>query len=878
MSDSSSCISFSSSPSWIRNSGDDNASSSVKSMNVGDVVDDSFQISNSSGPAIKDVDLSALANVDDYMHTEVSFCSLEPPSPLRQVRIQLDDGSSRSNDVTSWVQHLGVVLRDTAYPCQEESSPFNHPRDSNPRENLPSATTDASCHPTRHFEDAAPPVQVPELPPERAPCHGENSVSSVHVPMLPLEISTSPIQTPRDAEVEAPEGPTCHFEDAASPIQVLELSTSPIETPRDPEVEAREGPTCHFEDAASPIQVLELSTSPIQKPRDPEVEAPEGPTCHFEDAASPVRVPELVPLETPKDITYSSGQLEDIALLPGDGDFTPDDLPSPLDDNGPSQNGDATCQVDVSNHHVEETKHAVAAPWNGYSVKDRTQCAEFEVPPSIQFKSLKLVTHLETCLRCSYCSRTLYAECQDSVALDPCGCILCPECAFVTVMNRKFTDFSCPCCDEIVDSVIYKRGMEGTQEKIQPKKHCTNRNKDPCRFFMDNWNDNPVGMEDKVILSVTSIDAATHAPRSVSAMIDLEEGPETEMDEFVLVNIFTLLHRPVFSLVSRLDNIPATQSTMGEVIEYAAFYDESLILRLLYALGTGEARVHGLQDWRNVEPENDRRWKDGYLSRLSAIFIAKEMMVRVTSQGPGMFQFAMSHMLEHTNANKATKELFSRIRLAASPTCLERANWRSFEAAMRLTSRIPNALDHCCGSLDNIGFKRRFEYLNWTLVQSFLNRCEKLKSLGFYRSDNALSRDGVDFETFKALKGSNEETARAIVAVQTRDFEALSEYVMTHLHYVRNCPLPSYEACCDMIESNNFTNGFTFRPNLGLRLKAQTSLAYLRDNVSTCDTVFGRVSLPRLGWSLAITGFLVYHERCGRTDLCRCFRVWVLLR
>lgn len=510
----------------------------------------------------------------------------------------------------------------------------------------------------------------------------------------------------------------------------------------------------------------------------------------------------------------------------------------------PSKNAVAYSRSAVS--IGDSGKHRNEAPHNTIKViadpiRDGSYCASLEHHnpdckslnhQSMHFDSLKLKSSCHNSFVC-FCKRTLFVDCQDSIEVVPCGCLICPECAFIHVMNRKFTDFACPCCEKEASSITYKRGMEGTTKKISPLKHQADKIKDPCRFFMDAWSKSSDEMNNKAILSVTTVDSETKAPRAVSTLLDLEEGPETPFDEFILVNIFTLLHRPLFSSISRRNNVPAPQATMGEVIEFAAFYDDSLLFRLVYALGTGETRVSGVEDWRKLSPQDERRWANGNLSRLCGIFIAKEMLLRVTSNGPGIFQYAMSHMLDHTNANKATRELFSRIRLAAHPTCLSRAHRRTLDSVLRNSSRVHNSLDHCCASLDNIGFRRKFDYLNWTLVQSFLNKCPKLKALGFYQRTQPLSREPVGFEAFHARQGSDLATAKAIVGCQDKDYDTLSTYVLTHIRYCRSCPLPSYDVCRNMIEANNFTNGFTFRANLGLRLDPQTSLSYLRDKVRT---------------------------------------------
>jgi hypothetical protein len=230
-------------------------------------------------------------------------------------------------------------------------------------------------------------------------------------------------------------------------------------------------------------------------------------------------------------------------------------------------------------------------------------------------------------------------------------------------------------------------------------------------------------------------------------------------------------------------------------------------------------------NWRKLDPNDERRWSDGNLSRLVAVYVAKEMLTRVTSRSPGKLQYAITHLLEHTNASAQTREILSRIRLSASPSSLSRDNRKAWDTTKGLASRTGGPLDLWFGGLDNIGFKRQMDYLNWTLLQGFVRDSWVLKKLGFYQEPH-ISREGVKFEDFLNGHVNSDAAAETVVGIRDSDLKTLSCYILTHLSYRVDV---TYEDCIAMIDSRE--HGYRFAPNLGLNLAPQTRLGIIRDKV-----------------------------------------------
>jgi hypothetical protein len=89
--------------------------------------------------------------------------------------------------------------------------------------------------------------------------------------------------------------------------------------------------------------------------------------------------------------------------------------------------------------------------------------------------------------------------------------------------------------------------------------------------------------------------------------------------------------------------------TPAEFCEYCLEQDESLLLKLIYALATGQMSINPSKMSRTV----DTKIKNNLLSNFYAVCVAKYMIERVNTDAPGPLQMMVADMFYMVNAQKA---------------------------------------------------------------------------------------------------------------------------------------------------------------------------------------------------------------------------------
>lgn len=438
-----------------------------------------------------------------------------------------------------------------------------------------------------------------------------------------------------------------------------------------------------------------------------------------------------------------------------------------------------------------------------------------------------------TWLSCYKCNRQLQPW-HDHVRLAcPCWHTLCPECTISLVVNRKFADVTCKECSNVVSTITYCHGYEsstlpkqcsstnrGPTRDIEIKKHSLNLYKEPFRCFEAEFNKDPYEAATKAVLSLSIVDRNTFQPVSFISTIDLEDGPESIEDELSLRTIFSLLHRPFVQ--NSVAVMPVTRMTEADLVDFAAYKENSILFKILYGLATGRVQV----DSETFDKPNC--WRSGRLSEALACFIAKETICRLHTRGPLILQKVLSIVLEKANAQKDLREFLSRLKLAESPQT------RYYAKEKQTVRRKHAAVDNDPLSLvglnfDQIGFKvRQGTYKNHLVMQIQLDPPQQLKLLGFY-NDNRISRsDGITWEELRKIHGDDtRDLAKAIVGVRDNDIKTLSHYVLTNIKTVVSYlpQLPDVDACKLMVETNDFKSwSFRFANNLGVKLQESSTL------------------------------------------------------
>ena len=170
------------------------------------------------------------------------------------------------------------------------------------------------------------------------------------------------------------------------------------------------------------------------------------------------------------------------------------------------------------------------------------------------------------------------------------------------------------------------------------------------------------GMKTKMFLNLTyahKLDENDRVPSSITAVLDSKFGFELPEDKDNLRKIFGLLHDPIMkhhydAELKHKKLIP--RMTPAEFCEYCIEHDNSLLLKLMYALTTGK-----MQFSPSAVNSKHNREKKNLLSEYLAVCVAKCMIERVNSTCPGPLQFMIGDMLSMVNAPTHTKEFLSKI-------------------------------------------------------------------------------------------------------------------------------------------------------------------------------------------------------------------------
>lgn len=423
---------------------------------------------------------------------------------------------------------------------------------------------------------------------------------------------------------------------------------------------------------------------------------------------------------------------------------------------------------------------------------------------------------------CSHkgCMRKLNESIDDFMQIKPCDHFICTGCAFKYVVNRKFTDPVCSYCKETSNKNVqweainyYPSHDQSAAERIDVTSHTFDLQKDPCRYYASLFDDarnmHHNGKE-KFILSLSYPDTAKATegqilPKSITTVLDENCGPETAEDEQNLSMIFALLHTPIMVQHKNLYGKKVfPRMTGSEFVDYVIYKDDSLLLKLLFAIGTGLSSL----DMNLVEKSKS------YQSELLAIAVAKEMFDNIKCGRPGPFQIMMADTLAISNTPKETRAFFSKLRVAASVTTMRNRSIRVQLEDANTKLKLGD-LDGFSLHFDNVGFKgRKKKWSQHTIVQFALQPEDELRREGWYDADgNGPSYDqitfkdlamdhGVDLDELKDCpvgQGAEVEAlAKNIIGIQKSDKELVSRRTLTTISKAMELHLPTFVECQEL--------------------------------------------------------------------------------
>lgn len=405
-----------------------------------------------------------------------------------------------------------------------------------------------------------------------------------------------------------------------------------------------------------------------------------------------------------------------------------------------------------------------------------------------------------------------------------------------SVANRKFHMPTCKTCNSTITEFFYYRADRTTMQSCQGMTivdHKPDLDKDTGRYYQSYFNKQQGDEKGKkFILSLsfplpkqkdyeTKSTVTTWKCASLTVCLDLDFGPESAEDETKLRQIFSALHVPLFNdHKAKYKDETLPQFTPSEYMEYAAFEDESLLLKLLYSFATGRMQLDAKQF----------KLSNGYRSQFMAVAVAKDMLQNISLGTPAPFQLMLSQQLQHYGAKSELVAYLSSIRVSASIS--HSRNLALAAQKQSNTLRVAtDVLDIASAHFDNIGFKgRKNLWSQHCLMQVKSISKTRLKNDGFYKGTLDRKRltfrelaNTVDFhmedvedcsegtEEFEAM----DKLVSKVVDVRKEDKVLLSQRIMKSIDCVINLHLPTFDECAQMDKLNEISWKTSIPLNLG---------------------------------------------------------------
>ena len=454
---------------------------------------------------------------------------------------------------------------------------------------------------------------------------------------------------------------------------------------------------------------------------------------------------------------------------------------------------------------------------------------------------------------CCFCGRTIDTSHDgkgDDFVILACKCISCPKCIIKRTINRKTARFKCKKNEHSNDNPINKlnyffssRKGWGENYPIDIKNKEISIDEDPVRFFSNEFKTNQKEMVDKMFLHLTYV--ASHQEkgkgeeyqiRNVLSILDSKHGLESEKEKDQLRIIFGLLHDPIINQhkVDSEGYVSVPRMTAGQFCEYGVEKDNTLLLKLIYALSSGDISFSRDDFAGNARKAPER------LSNFLCVCVAKGMIERVSSYKPGPLQLMISDMLSLVNAPRSIKEFMAKIRLATGSRTTDRANIRNDVISLRRTLTIkPKQTLRL--SFDNFSFGGTGgKHAQHTIIQIMVISERKLRAVGFYNKDGPkISRVKSTIDELlngEEYCGDKIALATSIVLPNQDDYKKLSRRIFKTIETIVGLDLPTVNECKTILDSNGSASWPCLLPsNLGVRVDTTKTNASRKEETSSCS-------------------------------------------
>jgi hypothetical protein len=252
--------------------------------------------------------------------------------------------------------------------------------------------------------------------------------------------------------------------------------------------------------------------------------------------------------------------------------------------------------------------------------------------------------------------------------------------------------------------------------------------------------------------------------------------PATPDDKKAFLGILSILHSYLLGEMNP-DNkgkvsleAPMTMSPQ-EIMRFAFYEDNRDLTKYLFALATGYDKVD----------MNKLRHNNSYQSKLLASFVATEMLARVNSRVPQRLQLLISDLLNTHKIPVRTERFLMRMRLSADPKTLHDVASDTI-CKQAIEGKKANRWEFIMWIIDNIGFRKKVGYDQWTIVENIVITLNQLIEIGIYHQNPALtlSRERRDLSDLIQNKGL-QKICDKIIVPKTSEVALLSQYSLKHM-------------------------------------------------------------------------------------------------
>jgi hypothetical protein len=415
-----------------------------------------------------------------------------------------------------------------------------------------------------------------------------------------------------------------------------------------------------------------------------------------------------------------------------------------------------------------------------------------------------------TTMKCTLCRNN--CDENSSFKMIPCKHIVCASCMVNSlIMKKRFELVSCVNCGVETTHHIHKA------LKVKHNGEKLNKNKDPFRHFGSLPIEEQKGRMLVSVIARPRTGSDVEKPLTLLAMIDDQDGAVDKNDEVELINILSLLRSFVLSgaMKKEKENENEDEETMSAFLwKRHVFADDRPATKYFYAFCMGGIDIE--KDKKIAK--GDREVRSRILANGMILDIVKKLVDKFKTMP---FQRMLGQYCSTIPNSSKLQDLLSSVRLSVHRTTTrDHLATKAIELVQEGVSL--DFKGFAALVVDNVDYTLTMGKDHWTHTMIEDNSEDDLRNDGAYEWDQ---NDGKLWDDLIEEEGGGEEGKEKLFSrvcdVNDRDWLRLSDYEITFIDTIKNCPdLPGANDCRALEEQEDWTGAGTTPMNLGVRLQA----------------------------------------------------------